>query len=472
MKKRQFISSVLIYLFAISVLPVGFLMDEVKAAEISSNQTDYVSSEVYISDVSAQDNFAILSRADGVYTNKNGQMEKLSRGKYDFGRLVGKSKEYAYFESFKGPIEFNLNNGNYRILDLPVDYRYSYSTDKVMDKHGNKFFAIMDQSNVNKNEVYLLKINAADGKIEKLKLEGFNKEIYNLRCDAKNNIWFQSGDKNQVIGKINFDGTTNKLNIKTFELSSSNDLLSRFEVSKDGEIFIASYKDGRVWEVLKYKEVNGNMVFDRSIDSKTAKFTTDNNGDLWFLTKGDTATSNYNVCKLESTGLSKKYEVSNLMKNLSVYDDNSIVLTGEKEDFSDVYRVIGKNGGNNVINTINNKVGWSLEKGKWYYYENNVAVKNDWRKVNSIWYYFDNDGSMATSWRFLGGKWYYLGDGAMKTGWACIGPTWYYFGTDGSMKTGWVLVGGKWYYLYGSGAMASSTTISGYRLGSDGAWIR
>ena len=43
MKKRQFISAVLIYLFAISVLPVGFLMEEVKAAEISSNQTDYVS---------------------------------------------------------------------------------------------------------------------------------------------------------------------------------------------------------------------------------------------------------------------------------------------------------------------------------------------------------------------------------------------------------------------------------------------
>ena len=31
---------------------------------------------------------------------------------------------------------------------------------------------------------------------------------------------------------------------------------------------------------------------------------------------------------------------------------------------------------------------------------------------------------------------------------------------------------GNWYYLQANGAMAKNTTIDGYRLGSNGAWIR
>jgi lactocepin len=41
------------------------------------------------------------------------------------------------------------------------------------------------------------------------------------------------------------------------------------------------------------------------------------------------------------------------------------------------------------------------------------------------------------------------------------------------MNTGWKLINGKWYYLNPkSGKMAYSTTIDGYKLGSDGAWIK
>lgn len=51
---------------------------------------------------------------------------------------------------------------------------------------------------------------------------------------------------------------------------------------------------------------------------------------------------------------------------------------------------------------------------------------------------------------------------------------WYYLDADGNIKTGWIQAGsGKWYYLYPSGgAMATNTTINGYKLGSDGAWIK
>ena len=49
---------------------------------------------------------------------------------------------------------------------------------------------------------------------------------------------------------------------------------------------------------------------------------------------------------------------------------------------------------------------------------------------------------------------------------------WYYLGADGVMQTGWILTGGKYYYLNSDGSMAYSTTISGYKLGADGAWVR
>ena len=61
-------------------------------------------------------------------------------------------------------------------------------------------------------------------------------------------------------------------------------------------------------------------------------------------------------------------------------------------------------------------------------------------------------------------------NGNMATGWLNYNGHWYYLGTDGAMKTGWQLVNGKYYYLYTNGSMAYSTTINGYKLGTDGAW--
>ncbi|THE09325.1 hypothetical protein E1I69_22775 [Bacillus timonensis] len=60
----------------------------------------------------------------------------------------------------------------------------------------------------------------------------------------------------------------------------------------------------------------------------------------------------------------------------------------------------------------------------------------------------------------------------MKTGWLKESNSWYYLASSGAMQTGWRVIGNKWYYFYGSGKMAANTTIGGYRLGSDGAWIR
>lgn len=135
----------------------------------------------------------------------------------------------------------------------------------------------------------------------------------------------------------------------------------------------------------------------------------------------------------------------------------------------------------NAVGTENNSnvkpSQWVNVNGQWQY--NDVSgnpLKNTWFYDNSNGktYYLQADGNMATGWIIYNGYWYYLDQsGAKQTGWQHLGSYWYYLDSEGKMQTGWLHDSdGKWYYLYDSGAMAYSTTIDGYKLGADGAWIK
>jgi len=47
----------------------------------------------------------------------------------------------------------------------------------------------------------------------------------------------------------------------------------------------------------------------------------------------------------------------------------------------------------------------------------------------------------------------------------------WWFSEGSSWAAGWKKIDGKWYYFYYNGYMAHDTTIGGYKLGSDGAWL-
>ena len=113
-----------------------------------------------------------------------------------------------------------------------------------------------------------------------------------------------------------------------------------------------------------------------------------------------------------------------------------------------------------------NNIGW------WYENTDGSYSQNSWQKINNVWYYFNGSGYMQTGWIKLYNIWYYLRtDGAMHTGWIQLSGKWYYLDSSGAMKTGWIQSGGKWYYLYSNGAMAVNTTIDGYYVNSNGAWV-
>ena len=113
---------------------------------------------------------------------------------------------------------------------------------------------------------------------------------------------------------------------------------------------------------------------------------------------------------------------------------------------------------------------WVQANSKWQYNDaTGNPVKNTWMQNC----YLQDNGDMATGWLNYGGNWYYLGeDGYKKTGWQSIGENWYYLDLQGKIQTGWFKdVDGKYYYLNSFGAMAYNTTIDGYKLGVNGAWI-
>ncbi len=149
----------------------------------------------------------------------------------------------------------------------------------------------------------------------------------------------------------------------------------------------------------------------------------------------------------------------------------------------------------------NNKKGWIQALNNWTFYNSDGSqVKNEWvytgekyyyinyegimdsnKWINHLgkWYLLNNDGSMAQSeWVCPYGNWYYLNsNGNIMTGWQNINGSWYYLNSisnenEGVMKTGWLNDGENWYYLYESGDMAYNTTINGYRLGFNGAWMK
>lgn len=201
---------------------------------------------------------------------------------------------------------------------------------------------------------------------------------------------------------------------------------------------------------------------------------TDVNGNIFFLKDGY-------VMKYDlDEDFDKIYKVDGSMDNLSVYDQNNMILWSEDDD---VYSVIsGKSstteedkeeettttgwvqnadGTWNYLNAEGNKVtGWlqSPASGLWYYMDaNGVMMSNGWVQDGGNWYLLNADGSMATGWKYTGGAWYYLKPTA---------------GNRGAMQTGWINDNGTWYYCNASGAMLSNTTVGGYVLGANGAWIR
>lgn len=179
-----------------------------------------------------------------------------------------------------------------------------------------------------------------------------------------------------------------------------------------------------------------------------------------------------------STNRAEKTEAVD--KKVEIKEDKVIKEEKEVEDKKQGWIESSNNW--TFYNPDGNKVKseWIYTGDKYYYINDDGAMEsNKWINHLGKWYFLKNDGSMASSeWFSPNGNWYFLDDnGEMVTGWRNINGNWYYLNpisdeNEGVMKTGWINDGYNWYYMYPSGEMAHDTYINGYKLDSNGAWVR
>ena len=249
---------------------------------------------------------------------------------------------------------------------------------------------------------------------------------------------------------------------------------------------------------------------DQSVEGEQS-ISIDANGNTWAVNKGK-------IYKFNGTEFVEVYTCDRTIDSLDVYDENNLIAWNKDNEVFATVQTKSEEGTDegdkeetkagwvtNADGTWSyNKAdgtkttGWLLDGSTWYYFNANGVMQTGWVNVNGTWYYLNpvsngykgamqtgwlndngtwyylqSNGAMKTGWLNDNGTWYYLqSNGAMKAGWLNDNGTWYYLNSNGSMKTGWLNDNGTWYFLQSNGAMAKNTTVDGYKLGSNGAWIR
>ncbi|MDR3595937.1 hypothetical protein [Clostridium sp.] len=160
------------------------------------------------------------------------------------------------------------------------------------------------------------------------------------------------------------------------------------------------------------------------------------------------------------------YRVDSGMSALSASnDDNAIVWDEDKEIYSILYNKASDAGQKDIVVTTGGVAATTTGAA--------ITTIVGWAKAtDGSWTYSKTDGTKATGWLKDGGYWYYFKDGGtMATGWQNIRDSWYYLNSSGAMQTGWINDGGTWYYCDEFGVMLANTTVDGYVLSDNGAWI-
>ena len=209
-------------------------------------------------------------------------------------------------------------------------------------------------------------------------------------------------------------------------------------------------------KIVSKKAIEEDEDFDGIKNENMKDFAIDTYGNLWVLSKGK-------VKKAVNGELETVYEVDRSMNKLSVFDDNSMIIWNTDNE---IYSVLNKSAEENQETESESDVNSENEE---------TAIQTGWiRNEDGSWSYKNLDGTNATGWIKDNEKWYYLkADGIMATGWIKDGADWYYLNQSGDMRTGWFKDNnGTWYYLFESGKMAYNTTVDGYKLDANGAWVK
>ncbi len=357
------------------------------------------------------------------------------------------------------------------------------STIKTYDDDDYKSKNEIDDNELENEDTYYAKTSSSTIKITTKGVSSSNVRIFksksssakgiktsssiDLSEDSTTTLTIRTYDDDPGTVKYSDDSYTSQYIIKVKCTATSSDN----EDENDDDVYLKSLSlsDGEISFLKSTSTYNINVA--ESVDEVT------------ITAKPDCDSDEYDDYTVKIDG-STVDEDDKFKKTVSLDKGNNEIKITVEEDDDDNKRtytlnITRGNTNNNNNNNSNNETGttiksnqWVLVNGQWQYNDTlGKPVKNMW--INN--YYLKYDGNMGTGWQYINGDWYYLGyDGTMKKGWQFVNGSWYYLDQQGKMLTGWFKdVNGKYYYLYtNSGAMAYNTIINGYKVGSDGAWIK
>ena len=314
--------------------------------------------------------------------------------------------------------------------------------------------------------------------IQKISKEQASDDIDDAKYAKTVNTYFVTGDdgsKGDKKIKVAYDDNTKfsvvdgKLIAYTINSDNSNVQAYAYTLkSKNGYYYVDS-SDGADNDTETRES-------DLADNQTKAAMDTDKDGNLYALDGGY-------VYKFDNDeDWEKVAKVDGSCTDLTVYDKDNIIAWNEDDEAYSIVAGKAKSDDATDEDTTTTTTGWVQDAttGAWSYTKADGTKAIGWFQspTSGLWYYMDANGVMqANGWIQDGGSWYFLDStGAMKTGWVYTGGAWYFLkntaGNLGAMQTGWIQTGGKWYYCNASGAMLSNTTVGGYVLGADGAWIK
>ena len=285
------------------------------------------------------------------------------------------------------------------------------------------------------------------------------------------------------------DGATSVTVLQKFSKTAASDDIDGIKYSKDSDIYYIADEDGESEVVLGKSAQESASELNEDYDSGNDKAKIIGNA------QGFTSVYlNYTNSKIYAQNLQLKSkngfnyidlgdydstdtDVRNALKTpggiLWVLDSGYIKKWDGDENFTKVYKVDGSM--NNIaLSSKDNIIVWNEDDGV-YSVIHNIAPAVDAATTTNTTVSADNSNTAtATGWVLnKDNTWnYVLEDGTKKTGWHNDNGTWYYLSATGALQTGWVQDNGNWYYLNSSGAMQYNTTVDGYALGADGAWVK
>ncbi|WP_252226673.1 N-acetylmuramoyl-L-alanine amidase family protein [Clostridium sp. ZBS2] len=450
----------------------------------------------------------IKDKADDRYTTEHSELKNAS----DFTLLEGaKFTDAWYGVKYDGNNVYTDVKGNY----IDADYNLGKIKVEVTTGSSTKSVTLNNTKDTEKSITDGQKVSA---KITDSKVIGQDSDnIYRTAT-----ITVEAGtDAIKSINNVTVTPVDGKVQFKVIQKISkaqASDTIDGAKYAKTVANYAITDKDGADATAqltdMSFNVVDGKLVAYKTtttankvkVEAKTVKFSTergytyteiedvdaeegtafdiDVDGNMWLLESGF-------VYKFDNEeDWDKVYKVDGSMSEMSVYNKDNMVVWNEKDE---VYSVVGNKDSGEVekpeVTTgwVKNSdgtwtfvkedgtkaTGWLNNNGAWYFLNAAGIMQTGWINDNGTWYYTNASGAMLTGWQNVNGTWYFMqGSGAMKTGWLNDNGTWYYLQASGAMKTGWLNDNGTWYFLNASGKMLSNTTVDGYKLGANGAWIR